>query len=90
MQSGDIRQDWRGERDLKTKNMWQAIQNITSYKKQRASIMCVATLPDELNIFYACFDPLNKASAVKCTQCHSPQRCKENHHECEYELTYGA
>ena len=29
--------------------------------------MCEATLPDELNTFYACFDVLNKESDVKST-----------------------
>ncbi len=29
--------------------------------------MCEVTLPDELNTFYACFDLLNKESAVKST-----------------------
>ena len=59
-QSRDIRQDRRERANLKTKNMWQAIQNITSYKKQRASIVCEAMIPDELNMFYSWFDPQDR------------------------------
>ncbi len=61
---------WRHQRDLNTSNtkdMWQAIRNITGYKSRSAPIMCEATLPDELNTFYARFDHLNKESAVKST-----------------------
>ncbi len=60
----------RLERDLNTSNtkdMGQAIQTITGYKSRSAPIICEATLPDELNTFYASFDFLNKESAAKST-----------------------
>ncbi len=48
-----------------TKDMWQAIQNITGHKSRSACIICEATLREELNTIYAHFDLLNKESAVK-------------------------
>eukprot|EP00064_Thunnus_orientalis_P001656 superscaffoldBa00000114_g1659 len=64
------RHEQRLERNLNTNNTkdtWQAIKNITGYKSSSAPIMCEATLPDELNSFYAHFDILNKESGVKST-----------------------
>lgn len=54
------------ERDRNTnssKDLWQAIQNVTGYKSRSK---CEVTLPEELSTSYACSD-LNKGSAVKFT-----------------------
>ena len=46
--------------------------------------MCEATLPDELNTFYAHFDLLNKESAVKFTP--PPEDSVSIHRGCEKSL----
>lgn len=42
-------------------------KNVMGYRSTSARIICEATLPDELDRFYALFDILNKMSAVKST-----------------------
>ena len=64
------RHQQRLERDFNinsTKYMWQGIQNFTDYKNNSAPIRCESTLPNELSTFYACFNHLNKDTAVRST-----------------------
>ena len=59
-----MRHQQRLERDHNTnssKDLWQAIQNVTGYKSRST---CDATLPEELNTVYAHSDFFNKDSAV--------------------------
>ena len=43
------------------------IQNVTGYKSRSAPILCLATLPDELNTCYAHFELFTKDYVVKFT-----------------------
>ena len=49
-----------------SRRMWQGIQAITNYKSTKASpLISDASLPDELNTFYARFDRENTVTATK-------------------------
>ncbi len=44
------------------RSMWQGINNITDCKRNKpATVKIAASLPDELNLFYACFEAHNPA-----------------------------
>ncbi len=44
------------------RSMWQGINNITDFKGNKpATVNIAASLPDELNLFYACFEAQNTA-----------------------------
>ena len=76
-----MRRNWRDLNTTNTKDMWEVVHNVMGYKSRSAPIMCEATLPDELNTFYAHFDLLNKESAVKFTP--PPEDSVSIHRGCE-------
>ena len=62
---GDISRNWRGTSTPTAVKICGKRFKLSEATKAGAPLMCKATLPDELNTFYAHFDPLIKESAVK-------------------------
>ncbi len=55
-----------------TRNMWAELRTITDYKTKTSSAIMYASLPDELNTFYACFENNFVVEEVQKTQDPSP------------------